>query len=426
MAIKYRSINGTNDAFPPQIDLWQCVEGKARELFRRYGYQEIRTPIIEYTELFARSVGADTDIVEKEMYTFTDKSNRSISLRPEETAGVIRAYLEGSLYAKKPLWKLSYSGPMFRRERPQAGRLRQFHQIGAEVIGTYAASADAETIIWLRDYFRMFNLPDPELRLNSAGCQKCRPGYTMLLQEQLGLKIKDMCADCQRRYKRNIFRVLDCKQSQCRKIINGLPVIQDSLCGECREHFEELKSFLLAEKVTFKIDPHLVRGLDYYTRTVYEFISPLEGLGAQNTIAAGGRYDRLVQEMGGPPTGAVGFSIGVERLIMALTQLNCLQLPEDKLDVFLVSLDSESYAKNFTLLNELRRSGIQADINFQAKSVKAQMRLANKLGARYVIVRGEDERNNKIVKLKSMDQGLEKDIKEEEILEGLKGMLKGS
>lgn len=423
MALKYRSISGTNDILPPAGQLWHCLEEKARDLFYRYGYQEIRTPILENTELFTRSVGAHTDIVEKEMYTFADRDNKSVSLRPEETAGVVRAYLEGSLYAKKSLWKLFYFGPMFRRERPQAGRFRQFHQIGAEILGTNSPGADAETITWLCHYFKMFNLPDLQIKVNTAGCSKCRPGYTMRLKEELGERIKDMCPDCQRRYQRNIFRVLDCKQAQCREIIEKLPIILDVVCSECKDHFSELENYLSKNSIHYQRDVHLVRGLDYYTRTVYEFVSPIEGLGAQNTLAAGGRYDRLVQDMGGQSTGAVGFSIGVERLIMALDKLKCFELPDRRLQLYLISLDKESFELNYALLNELRQVGLRADIDLQQKSIKAQMRLANKMRARFVIVRGENERKDNVVILKDMDEGTEQKVKEVQIVDVLKKML---
>lgn len=419
MTLKYCSITGTNDILPQDSSAWQCLEGSARKLFDIFGYREIRTPILEQTELFIRSVGPDTDIVEKEMYTFIDKDKKSASLRPEETAGVVRAYLQNSMYAKQSLWKLYYIGPMFRREKPQAGRFRQFHQIGAEVIGSYLPCADAETLIWLRDYFSVLKVPNIILKLSSAGCSKCRPGYSIHLREMLGASIKDMCQDCQKRYKRNIFRVLDCKQSQCRKIIDTLPIILDFLCTECMEHFEELKKHLKEEEISFEIAPHLVRGLDYYTRTVYEFVH--EGLGSQNAVAAGGRYDLLVGDMGGPPTGSVGFSIGIERLILALKNVPGT---ENKLQVYLVSLDKESYGLNFRLLEKLRKRGICADIDFEQKSIKAQMRTANKLGVRYTIVRGSLEIKKNVVTLKDMDKGTEEKVAEKKIVDVLEKKLR--
>ena len=418
--LKYKSISGTSDLLPPYTQMWQYLENKARELFNCYGYKEIRTPVLENTELFARSVGLNTDIVEKEMYTFCDKDKSSVSLRPEETAGVIRAYLENSLYAKLPLWKLFYIGPMFRRERPQAGRLRQFHQIGAEVVGSHSPGLDAEVIIWLKKYFDILGLKNIEIILNSSGCPKCRPGFSMRLKEELADKIEGMCVDCQRRYKRNIFRILDCKQESCRSVIDKLPKVIDSLCDGCNDHFIKLRKHLSVSKIDYKIAPHLVRGLDYYTKTVFEIISNCDALGSQNTLAAGGRYDQLVQDMGGQPTGAVGFSIGIERTAMVFEQLKNVDEFDSKFQVYLVSLDEESYYSNFELLNVLRNEGIQADIDYQGKSLKAQMRLANKLRSRYVIIRGENERKENIVVLKDMEKGQEEKVDCGKLIEVLK------
>lgn len=421
MTLKYHRITGTRDILPSEIPLWQSIEESARHLFYLFGYQEIRTPIIENTELFIRSVGVDTDIVEKEMYTFIDRDKSSVSLRPEETAGVIRAYLENGLYGTQLLWKLYYIGPMFRRERPQQGRFRQFHQIGAELIGSYLPSADFETIIWLVEYFNHLGLKDTILNLNSCGCPKCRPGYMMRLKEEIEPILKMMCADCQRRYKRNILRLLDCKQEQCRKVIMNLPIITEFLCPECNVHFDELKRLLDSEGISYELNPHLVRGIDYYTKTVYEFIH--KGLGSQNAIAAGGRYDLLIQDMGGQPTGAVGFSIGQERLVMALEGSGRVSIPSSRVSVYLISLDKESYNLNLKLLNQLRKEGISADIDYEGKTIKAQMRTANKIGARYVILRGSDEINQGVVTLKDMRDGMEEKIKDSEIVKVVKEKL---
>lgn len=421
MAIKYQSITGTKDIFPPNISIWQYVEKSARDLFHIYDYKEIRTPILESTELFMRSVGTDTDIVEKEMYTLLDKDENSISLRPEETAGVIRAYLENGLYSTQTLWKLYYIGPMFRRERPQAGRFRQFHQIGAELIGSYLPNADCETIIWLVTYFNRLNINDVVLNLNSAGCPKCKPSYLMRLREEIEPKLKNMCADCQRRFKRNIVRLLDCKQEQCRKVISGLPVISEFLCAECAEHFNELRKILDTEGIIYEINPHLVRGIDYYTKTIYEFTH--KGLGSQNAIAAGGRYDLLIQEMGGTAAGAIGFSIGEERLVMVLEKKGIISPQDDLIRVYLISLDKESYNYNFKLLNELRRAGISSDIDYEQKTLKAQMRTANKIGVRYAIIRGTEELNKGIVTLKNMQDGSEEKIESGKVVEAVKHKL---
>jgi histidyl-tRNA synthetase len=362
---------------------------------------------METTELFSRSVGNATDIVEKEMYTFEDRDGQSVSLRPEETAGVVRAYLENGLYSNQSLNKLYYMGPMFRRERPQAGRYRQFHQIGAEFIGSYLPSADFEVIMWLNEYFKKIKITDIVLQINSAGCEKCRPGYSMTLKESLESKIGTMCADCQRRFKRNIFRVLDCKLDQCKKTISELPVITESLCTDCSAHFGDLKKMLDAEGIKYTINPHLVRGLDYYTRTVFEVLHT--GLGSQNAVAAGGRYDLLIQDMGGLPTGAVGFSIGEERLTMVMQNLNIV-VPQEKINVYFVSLDKESYAKNLEQMYLLRKDGISADIDYEQKSLKAQMRIANKLSAKYVVIRGEEELKTEVATVKNMQDGTEEKI----------------
>ncbi len=413
MTLKYQMITGTKDVLPPEIFMWQYMEAAARKLFHTFGFQEIRTPIIEYTELFVRSVGSDTDIVEKEMYTFVDRDEKSVSLRPEETAGVVRAYLENGLYSSQSLNKLYYIGPMFRRERPQQGRYRQFHQIGAESIGSCLPGTDAENIIWLVEYFNEIKVKGIVLNLNSSGCQKCKPGYTLALREKLDPKIKSMCADCQRRYKRNIFRLLDCKQDACREIINDLPVITDYLCTECAEHFSELKKLLDSEGIAYKLNPHLVRGIDYYTKTVFEFIH--EGLGSQNTVAAGGRYDMLVQDMGGIPTGAVGFSIGEERLAMILEKNPDISIPKPQINVYLISLDKDSYNKNLKLLYQLRRMGVAAEIDYEGKSLKAQMRIANRIGVNYAVLRGSNEIKEGVVTLKDMQKGTEEKIPENSI-----------
>lgn len=417
MTLKYQTISGTKDVFPPETYLWQYVEKVAHDQFQIFGFNEIRTPIIENTELFVRSVGSDTDIVEKEMYTFVDKDEKSVSLRPEETAGVIRAYLEGGLYSLQSMCKLYYIGPMFRRERPQQGRYRQFHQIGAELIGSYLPSTDVEAIIWLSQYFDKLKIKDIELNLNTSGCPKCKPGYSMILKEKIESQIASMCPDCQRRSKRNVFRLLDCKKDHCREIIKDLPLISDYLCIDCSSHFNDVKRLLNEQDVKFKINPHLVRGLDYYTRTVFEFIH--KGLGSQNAVAAGGRYDLLVQEMGGQATGSVGFSIGEERLIMVLQKMDNLFFPKSNIEVYFISLDTESYDLNLKLLYELRKSGISSDIDYEQKSLKAQMRTANRLGVKYVILRGSEEIKQGVITLKDMQNSSEEKINSEKILEVL-------
>jgi histidyl-tRNA synthetase len=407
MASIIKAPRGTFDILPEEMPLWHALEKAARDACARYGYAEIRTPFIEETRLFVRGIGDTTDIVEKEMYTFEGKGrDESTSLRPEGTAGVVRAYIEHSYYKTAPQQKLYYIGPMFRYERPQAGRQRQFNQIGVEVLGTNAPEADVETIALALDIFKDVGLRDVSLKVNSIGCPNCRPGYREVIRQFIGGRVDKLCGDCKRRYDRNIFRVLDCKQETCRALIADIPEIEGYLCPDCREHFEAVKRLLEALSITFVKDKFLVRGFDYYTRTVYEIAH--SALGARDAVGGGGRYDNLVEELGGPPTGAVGFSIGMEATLIALKNsgaAGAIAPPES--DCFVITVDTTAKPAALECLQSLRIAGVSAEMDFEGKSVKAQMRAANRARARVVVILGPDELAAGKAKVKDMTDGVE-------------------
>jgi len=400
------------DILPEEMPLWHALEKAARDACARYGYAEIRTPFIEETRLFVRGIGDTTDIVEKEMYTFEGKGrDESTSLRPEGTAGVVRAYIEHGYYKTAPQQKLYYIGPMFRYERPQAGRQRQFNQIGVEVLGTNAPEADVETIALALDIFKDVGLRDVRLKVNSIGCRKCRPAYREAIKEFIGGRVDKLCGDCKRRYDRNIFRVLDCKQETCRALIADIPEIEGRLCPDCGEHFEAVKRLLEALGLAFVKDKFLVRGFDYYTRTVYEMAH--SALGARDAVGGGGRYDNLVDQLGGPPTGAVGFSIGMEATLIALKNSvaggsvagGFVAAPGS--DCFVITVDSTAKPAALACLQSLRIAGVSAQMDFEGKSVKAQMRAANRAKARVVVILGPDELAAGKAKVKDMTDGAE-------------------
>ncbi|HDY69189.1 MAG TPA: histidine--tRNA ligase [Candidatus Scalindua sp.] len=405
---------GMKDIFPEERQLWGEIEKTAREEFELSGYYEIRTPVFEDTRLFVRSIGETTDIVEKEMYTFGDTAESTITLRPENTAPVMRAYLEYELYKTKKFQKFYYIGPMFRKERPQAGRLRQFHQIGIEAIGSYDPLLDVETIkIATRVYDRL-ELSGYEVKINSIGCEKCRPGFRKVLKEELSKYKDDLCELCKIRLDRNVFRVLDCKQKKCKEICKNVSSIEEHICNDCSGHFKTVKNTLKDIELEFKIDPHLVRGLDYYTKTVYEITHP--SMGARDTICAGGRYDNLISDIGGPPTGAVGFAAGMEASMIAILNTRKKEREKDTSqlapDAYIVSIGNETRNYCFKLLNTLRQSGISVDMDYECRSTKAQMRTANKLNSRFTIVIGPDELEKGVIKLKDMQTGEEKLVKD--------------
>lgn len=381
---------GTNDILPGESEGWQWVEQSARRVFGVYGYPEIRLPLFEHAELFERGIGETTDIVEKEMYTFADKAGRSLALRPEGTAGVVRAFLEHKLYAAPLPFKAYYVGPMFRYERPQAGRYRQFYQLGAEAIGSLDPALDAEMIAMPLTLYRELGLSRFTVRLNSIGDAACRPGYQERLRAYYEPRRTELCVSCRRRFERNPMRLLDCKEPGCRAISEAAPTMEEDWCGSCREHFAALREILAALRIEAVFDPRLVRGFDYYTKTVFE-ISCLE-LGAQDALGGGGRYDGLVEMCGGPPTPAVGFALGLERLLLALADQGKGALPRTPpVDVFVASLGEGARAQALTELFGLREAGLRAETDYLGRSLKAQMRAADRLGARAVVILGETE-----------------------------------
>jgi histidyl-tRNA synthetase len=379
------------------------VEEAARAICALYHYGEIRTPIFEHTELFLRGIGETTDVVQKEMYTFNDRGGRSITLRPENTASVVRSYLEQKLYADSQAAKLFYIGPMFRYDRPQAGRLRQFHQFGIEAIGPAGPSVDAEIITLAVRFFESLGLRNLNLLINSVGCPKCRPQYRLLLQDFLRDKRTELCENCQSRFDRNPMRILDCKEEKCNRLSTGAPQMVDCLCDECAEHFTGLQRYLTAAGIAYTLNPRLVRGLDYYTKTAFEIQYP--ALGAQSAICGGGRYDGLIEECGGPATPGIGFAIGLERVLLAMEKQDLLGATVDALPVWVIPVGAAAVLPAFSLLNRLREAGIASDMDHGGKSLKSQMKQANRLGARYVLMLGEEEVNTNQVTLKNMATG---------------------
>src|SRR5918996_485181 len=387
--MKISAVKGFADVFPGEVEAWQFLERTARQIFASYNFSEIRIPILEKTELFSRSLGETTDIVEKEMYTFADQDAKGsfLTLRPEGTAGVVRAYVESEIYKVEPVRKLYYIGPMFRRERPQKGRMRQFHQIGAEALGRGDPFIDAEILLLLRDFFSAVDLTEPSLQINSLGDYACRPGYRETLLEFLRQHKDSLCANCRRRMERNPLRVLDCKEPACIEATKDAPSILDSLCAACREHFETVKRLLRQTGVGFTLNPRMVRGLDYYCRTTFEWTTTR--LGSQSAIAAGGRYDGLVQELGGPAIPGVGFALGVERLTMLLRLQEIASANGPELFVVWVGARARDWA--FPVVHRLRQRGVGVEIEGEVRSLKSQMRRADKLNASSVLIIGDNE-----------------------------------
>jgi histidyl-tRNA synthetase len=389
-----------HDLLPPDIFLWQKVEEAARKVFRVYGYQEIRPPIMEATAVFTRSIGETSDIVEKEMYTFPDKAQRSMTLRPEGTASIVRCYVEKNLHNLAAPQKFYYYGPMFRYERPQKGRQRQFYQIGAEAFGEKGARMDAEIISMLGTMLERTGLEELRFKINSIGCQECRPGYRNALTGFLSSKIDDLCEDCKRRYKRNPLRILDCKARGCIELRKDAPFVSEHLCDGCKTHFDELREILDLLDVRYEVDPRMVRGLDYYTRTTFEVTS--EHLGAQDAVAAGGRYDRLVEEFGGRSTPAVGFAIGMERLI-SLIKNNKEHIPSP--EIYIAAHGSDAYKEALLLARSLRVEGFWVELAYSESSLRSQMKRADKSGAFFTLIIGEDELRSGTVSWKNMKDG---------------------
>jgi len=408
---------GTQDILPEDISKWYYIENTIKEILNKYGYKEIRTPIFEHTELFVRGIGESTDIVTKEMFTFPDRKGRSLTLRPEGTAPVVRAYLENKMDRISKVIKLFYLGPMFRCEKPQAGRFRQFNQFGIEIIGTKSSAADAEVILTVLEIYRKLGLKNLEILINSVGCKKCRVDYIQKLKKYLKDKKDFLCSECKERYKKNPLRVFDCKKDSCQKTIEAAPVIAENLCQECESHFSEVKSYLDDQKIIFHEDPRLVRGLDYYTKTAFEIISG--GLGAQNAIGGGGRYDDLVEELGGTPNPAVGFAAGIERMIIAIDQQK-IEWPIKKgLDIFVAKVNEKNKVVVFRLLQKIRNAGLSADIDYSGGSLKSQMRIANKIGARYTVIVGEEELSKNMVILRNMQTKEQKEVQIDNLIDEL-------
>ena len=413
-----QKLKGTKDLLPGEIEIWQYVEEKASKLFQNYGYREIRVPVIEMTELFQRSVGETTDVVQKEMYTFNDKGGRNISLRPEGTAGVIRAYIENGMGSMPSPLKLYYAMPLYRYKKKKKGRQREFHQIGAELIGSDSYTADVEMISMGTEFLNTINLKEIELKINSIGCKECRKKYQEALREFIRPNLDQYCDTCKTRFEKNPMRILDCKEEKCKELNVGAPRITDYLCEECKEHFENVKGLLNQLNIEYTVDTNIVRGLDYYTKTVFEFVSKIDGL----TVLGGGRYDGLVEELGGIKTPAIGFGAGEERIIDLLKQTNpdIQDKLEKNMEIFIAYIGDEANIYTTKLVESLRREEIYAEKDIMERSLKAQFKYADKKKAKYVLTIGEDEIKNEKAVLKNMETGESKEIEIKDLIQELK------
>lgn len=403
-----QALKGTHDILPDEVYKWDYMEGVIRDVCARYGYKEIRTPIIEATELFQRGIGDTTDVVTKEMYTFKDRGNRSVTLRPENTASAVRAYLEHKMYGDQQVHKMFYIGSMFRYDRPQAGRYREFHQFGLEVLGASSPLADAEVIAMACEIFHKLGLKDLDLHLNSIGDANCRPQYRQKLIEFFEPKESQLCEDCKARLHKNPLRLLDCKEEGCKAAAVGAPVITDYLCESCHQKFEALKSYLTALGISYTIDPKLVRGLDYYTNTAFEIQYP--PLGAQSAVCGGGRYDGLVEEVGGPSTPGIGFAIGLERLLLALEMQHLIPEPKAEKHVYIAALGEEAQAEGVKIQFALRQDGVITDMDLQDRSLKGQMKQAGKTKADFTVIIGSNELASGKAMVKNMAEGTQEEI----------------
>lgn len=408
MALITKAIKGTKDVLPKDVHKNQYIEATALDIASKFGYKEIRTPVFEHTELFQRGVGDTTDVVQKEMYTFDDKGGRSITLRPEGTAGAVRSFLENGLCNEALPQKVCYLTSCYRYEKPQAGRLREFHQFGVECFGTASPLADAEIIALAKSIFDTLGVRDLSLEINSIGCPKCRAEYHKALKEYFASRKDELCDTCKGRLDRNPMRILDCKSPICHEIAQGAPVVIDYLCDECKEHFEKVQKYLDAQNIEYKINPQIVRGLDYYTKTVFEFVS--NSIGAQGTVCGGGRYDGLVEELGGQHTASLGFAMGLERLMLLMEAQGCEFPQAEKPDLFIVALGEKATLKALEIAKDMREEGFSALLDLNQRSVRAQMKYADKLGAKFNVVIGDNEVENKIAKLKNMQTGEETEI----------------
>lgn len=408
MGLLTKAPRGTGDVLPAESHKWQHIERTALSVAADFGYREIRTPVFEHTELFLRSVGETTDVVQKEMYTFTDKGDRSITLRPEGTAGAARAVLESGLYAGALPVKTSYLTSCYRYEKPQAGRLREFHQFGVECFGAPAPTADAEIIALAWTVLQELGITGIELRLNSIGCPTCRAAYHRALKAYFSSRRDELCDTCRDRLERNPMRILDCKSPVCSEIAKGAPVILDYLCDDCRTHFEAVKACLQAADIAYTVDPHIVRGLDYYTRTVFEIVS--DALGAQAVVCGGGRYDGLIEELGGPHLPSLGFAMGIERLLLVMEAKGCTFPAPPRCELYLASMGDRAARECFVMATKLRQGGVSVECDTVGRGLKAQMKYADKLGARYTVVVGDNELETGRAQLKDMETGEQSEI----------------
>lgn len=405
---------GTKDMLPEQAYKWQYIENAFADLCKRYGFEEIRTPMFEHTELFQRGVGDTTDIVQKEMYTFTDYGNRSITLKPEGTASVVRAFTEHKLYAGVQPNKFYYNIPCFRYEKPQSGRLREFHQFGVETFGSEDMMADAECISLGYDFLMEMGITDIELRINSVGCPECRKKHREALREFLKPKYDELCDTCKDRYERNPMRIIDCKSPVCQELVKGAPMMLDYLCDDCKDAFEQLKANLDAMGIEYVVDPGIVRGLDYYTKTAFEFVTTK--IGAQGTVCGGGRYDGLVEEIGGPATPGVGFGLGKERLLMTMEACGA-EIPEpDKTDVFIAVMGDNAKAAGLKLMRQLRNAGVAVQMDIMGRNIKNQFKFANRINAKKTVVIGDDELANNSFAIKDMATSQQVNVPMEDIV----------
>lgn len=408
MALITKAIKGTKDVLPKDVHKNQYIEATALDIASKFGYKEIRTPVFEHTELFQRGVGDTTDVVQKEMYTFDDKGGRSITLRPEGTAGAVRSYLENGLCNEALPQKVCYLISCYRYEKPQAGRLREFHQFGVECFGSASPLADAEIIALAKSLFDTLGVKDLSLEINSIGCPTCRAEYHKALKKYFSSRKDELCDTCKSRLDRNPMRILDCKSPICHEIAEGAPVVIDYLCDECKEHFENVQKYLKAQNIEYTINQQIVRGLDYYTKTVFEFVS--NSIGAQGTVCGGGRYDGLVEELGGQHTPSLGFAMGIERLMLLMEAQGC-EFPEaEKPDLFIVALGEKATLKAVEIAKDMREEGFSALLDLNQRSVRAQMKYADKLGAKFNVVIGDNEVEAKTAKLKNMQTGEETEI----------------
>ena len=413
-----RAVKGTNDVLPEESYKWQYVERKMLNTASLFGFKEIRVPVFEHTEVFKRSVGDTTDVVQKEMYTFDDKGGRSITLRPELTAGVIRSVIENGLYNQSLPQKVCYIGGCYRYEKPQAGRLREFHQFGVECIGAAAPAADAEVISLAHSVLCAIGVENLSLEINSIGCPTCRAQYHKALKTYFESKKETLCETCKERLDRNPMRILDCKSPVCSEIAKDAPVMIDFLCEDCNNHFEAVKTQLDEMDIEYKVNPTIVRGLDYYTRTVFEFVSG--DIGAQSTVCGGGRYDGLMEQMGAPSTPSLGFAMGIERLLLVLANQNKELGENPSCDIYIAPMGERAVVKAASVCSILRKAGYCAQTDICGRGLKAQMRYANKIGARFSVVLGDNELESGVVRLKDMGTGEEKEISLNSIVEFLK------